>query len=213
VFACVLVQVGVFLTAPHHVRSAAPLGAGPRMLARIVALQVVLGAELGYRTISGIPEWRTWQNNFLPLTVAFGALLTGGLAWWRGPSVTRLAIVFGALMLTAALISPQISLDQPQWPLMTRPPLGNRYYLIPMVAWIAVVFTLTCDRARALRGVGAVLLLLLFAWGVPHDWSYPRMPPTDFVARARAFATVPPGTVMAFPQHPPGTSPMWLRKK
>jgi hypothetical protein len=213
VFACVMVQTGVFLTAPHNVRSAAPLGAGPRMLARIVALQVVLGAEFGYRTISGVPAWHAWRNNVLPLAVALGALLAAGLAWWRGPRVTRLAILFGGLMLTAALISPQISLDQPQWPLMTVPPLGNRYYLMPMLAWVAVLFTLTCDRTRALRGIGAALLLVLFGYGVPRDWRYPRMPPTDFVAQAGAFAVAPPGTVMAFPQHPPGTSPMWLRKK
>jgi hypothetical protein len=91
--------------------------------------------------------------------------------------------------------------------------MGNRYFMLPMVAWICVLFTLAADRSRLLRGIGVTLLLIVLGWGIPQDWKYMDFPRTDFVARARAFAEAPPGTTMSFPQLPPGTAPMWLVKR
>jgi hypothetical protein len=117
------------------------------------------------------------------------------------------------LLLAAALMKPQVTVTEPQWPAMTIPPLANRYFMMPMLAWMGVVFTLAADRNCVLRGTGIALLMVTLGWGIPHDWKYMDFPRTDFIARARAFAKAPPGTVMSFPQIPPGTNPMWLVKR
>ena len=211
--ALALVQICCLLGTPHHGRSTAPLGAAPRMLARIISLEILLGAELGFYTISNIYSVPAWRYNALPIAVtAVGAALAC-LALWRGSSLLRKLAVFAGLVFASALASPQASLSDLQWPLMAQPPMGNRYYTIPMLAWVAVLITLAADRHRILRCIGMALLLVMLVWGIPHDWREPPMPRTDFIARASAFDAAPPGTRMEFPIHPPGLSPMVLVKR
>ncbi|MBV9758437.1 MAG: hypothetical protein JO047_15425 [Alphaproteobacteria bacterium] len=228
-----LVQVGCMLGSPHA-RSAAPLGAGPRLLARIVALDVLLGAQLGFFTLRDIPALPHWQDNLLPIAIAAAGAVLGTIALLRGPPLLRKFALFAGLVFVAALASPQVSTSDshwimkttdgvvhvivnqyahvPQWMVMTIPPMGNRYYTFPMLAWIGVLFTLAADRRPVLRGVGLALLAVMLVWAIPHDWRQLRFPPTDFVARARAFAVAPRYTVMEFPVDPPGLNPMFLLK-
>ena len=211
--AAALVQIGFIVASPHHGRSLAPLGAGPRMLARIVATQVLLGAELGYYAISSLPARAFWQSNVLPVALAALAAVLAVVALLRGTRLLRQFALFAGLVLLSALASPQVSSTAPQWQVMTVPPMGNRYYTVPMLAWIAVLFTLAADRSRVLRAAGAALLAVVLVWGIPRDWREIVMPRTDFVARAHAFAAAPPGTRMTFPIHPPGLTPMVLVKR
>lgn len=228
-----LMQIGWLLGSPHA-RSTAALGAGPRLLARIVALDVLLGAELGFFTIRNIPALPHWQDNLLPICVTAVGVLLGAIALLRGPPLLRKFALFAGLVFVAALASPQVSTTDPQWimkttdgkihviinqfanvpqwAVMTMPPMGNRYYTFPMLAWIGVLFTLAADRRPALRGAGFALLAVMLVWAIPHDWRELRFPPTDFVARARAFSAAPRYTVMEFPINPPGLTPMFLLK-
>ena len=208
-----LTQIGFLIGSPHAGRSTAPLGAGPRMFARIVSLEVLLGAELGFYTIQRVHDAPIWQPNAVPLAVAIAGFVLAVLAMIRGSSLVRKVALFASLVFLGSLASPQVSLSDPQWLVMTHPPMGNRYYTIPMLAWIAILFTLAADRNRWLRGVGVALLAVLLLWGVPHDWQEYPMAPTDFLDRARAFEAAPPGTRMEFPIHPPGMSPMILYKR
>ena len=208
-----LVQVGVLLTAPHDAPSPAPLGAGPRMFARIVSLQVILGAELGIGNAARAMTLPLWQDNILPVGCTIAAFGLGLVALWRGSPLLRKFVLFCVLLLAAALASPQVSLTDPQWPMMTHPPLGNRHFTFPVMAWIAIVATLAADRTLPVRLVGLPLLAVILLWAVPHDWPVPRMQPTDFLSRARAFEAAPAGTRMTFPIVPNGLSPMILVKK
>jgi hypothetical protein len=211
--AALFVQAAMYFGGPAGARSAAPLGAGPRMLARIVATQVLLGAELGYRTISRLPDAAFWQGNVLPVCICAAALVLAAVALLRGGWALRGLCLFAGLVLAAALAKPQVSQTHAQWPFLAVPPIGNRYFMMPMLAWIGVVFTLAADRNRALRGIGIVLLAIIVGWGIPRGWKYIDFPRPDFVSAARAFETTPVGRVMSFPQLPPGTSPMWLIKR
>jgi hypothetical protein len=228
-----LVQLGCLLGSPHA-RSAAPRGAGPRQLARIVALDVLLGAQLGFFTIRDIPALPHWQDNLLPVALAAAGAALGVVALLRGSALFRKFALFAGLVFVAALVSPQVSTTDthwimkttdgqihvivnqfahvPQWVVMTMPPMGNRYFTFPMLAWIGALFTLAADRRAALRGVGLALLSVVLLWAIPHDWRQMRFPPTDFAARARAFAVAPRYTVMQFPIDPPGLNPMFLLK-
>ncbi len=211
--AAACVQIGCLLQHPHAGRSLAPLGAGPRMLARIVSGQVLLGAELGYKTFGTLTSQAIWQSNVLPLaTVSAGAAVCA-VALIRGKSDLRKLALFAGLVFASALLSPQVSATSPQWAAMTLPLMGNRYYAFPMLAWVAMLVTLCVDRSRTLRLTGAALALVMVVWAIPHDWAEPTWPSTDFLQRARAFAGAAAGTRMEFPIIPPGLSPMILVKK
>jgi hypothetical protein len=167
-------------------RSPAALGASGSILARIIVVQILLGGLLGIRVTS--------RTNLAPLNsdeaviaIVLGGSLLCAVVLWPGPSALRKAALFGGLMLAAALWGPQVSLTEPQWPLMTRPRTGQRYYLIPILVWTSVVLTFAADHNRKLRYLALPLVGLVFV-GVATDWSYPRLRATDFSEKAQEFA-------------------------
>jgi hypothetical protein len=205
-----LIQSGVLL-ASLHVRAAAPLGAAPLRLARIVALNVVIAPLLGQQRLPAILASRLWQASSLPaLCITVSAVSLCVVAWRIGPSLLRKVCLFAALSFAAALAFPQVSTIAPQWTIMTQSGWGDRYYIFPMLAWTGVLFTLAGSLRPAAKYLGR-LLLAVMQFGIVGDWFYPVMAPTDFAVRARAFAAAPPGTLAQFPIHPPGAV-MWLRK-
>ena len=210
--ATVLVQIG-FLLGHHGQRSLAPLGAGPRTLARIVALQLLIGPELGFRSMESILSSPWWQNNSLPLAItAAGAMISLPVVL-HGPRLWQKFALFAALVFTAGLARPQVSATEPQWSLMATPLMGDRYYVFMMLAWVGVLFVLVSKRNWPARILGLALLLLMVVWSIPGDWHGFDMAPTDFVARARVFEAALPGTRMEFPIFPPGVAPMVLVKR
>ena len=136
-------------------RGATELGAGPRMLARIVAQQVMAGALVGEHAMPDLVDLPAWQTNVLPLGIAgLGVVLTG-LALWHGRQPLRLLVLVAALLFAAALARPVVALTGAQWPLLQVPGVGQRYYYAPMLALMAVLFTLAGSRQR--RAAGARL--------------------------------------------------------
>ncbi len=117
-------------------------------------------------------------------------------------ALALLGLLFAALVLSR---KPEMLLRAELWG-------DDGWCMIPMLAWIGVLFTLAADRNCWLRGIGVALLLVLLLWAVPHDRQERPILRTDFIERARAFEAAPPGTRMAFPIHPPGLSPMVLVK-
>ncbi len=206
------VQILFVTQTAAQTRPAVALGAGFFAFARIFALQVELGALLGIHIMARIAQDAPWRNApALPAIVTVLGLAAGLAAFVRGGRLFRMFAVFGALILAAALLSPVVGDDAPAWVSLAIPGAGQRYYLMPMLAVIAAALTLAADRSAWLRWPGIGLCAAL-AVGVAGDWSYPDMAKTDFVARARLFATSPSGTAMTFPIHPPGVAPMALTK-
>jgi hypothetical protein len=194
------VQMTVVLQAgPHAGRSSVPLGAGPRALARILAFQIVLQAELGLRTATRLLDTAAWRTNILPVAVTIAGAALGTVGLLRGSPLLRKFCLFAGLMLGVALASPLASLTEPQWPVLAMPLAANRYFTFPMLAWVAILFTLTGQRTIWLRSASGLLLASLCIWAIPREWShYLQLPTTDFVAQARAFENALPGTRAEF---------------
>jgi hypothetical protein len=201
-----VVQV-VCLMTTINTRAPAPLGAGPRRLARIVALNIVLSVLLGQHNLPRIMDSHVWQpSNLLPIAVTMVGLVACVFAWRSRPGLLRKTCV-----LAAALVHPQVSLTEAQWMVMTFPGFGDRYYIFPMLAWIGVLFALVGSNRRALRLTSAGLFALMVV-ELPGDWEYPGMPPTDFLQTAREFEAAAPGTPMKFSVNP-GNNVMSLTKR
>ena len=201
----------------HGASRAAPLlGAGPRRLALILSLQIILPLLLGRHSTPLYEPLAWWQDGILPCLVATTAGVLTLRCLLTGPIIVRWACMFAGLMLIAALLRPAAGPGVAAWNLFSMPDVGDRYYMLPMLAWGVVLFALTGDRNRAVRWTGRILVGLMLVM-LPGDWHLPTSFPiggrTDFVARAHAFEAAPSGTTMSFPLHPQGIPPMQLTKR
>ena len=214
VFACCIVQATLAIDAG---RGAPPLlGAGPRRLAVIVALQIILGTELGRHAMPGVLHGVLWSDNAVPILISAAAAGLTLMAIISGGVLLRQFILYAALVLSAGLLRPATGSTTPAWLLFTAPDIGDRYYLIPMLAWIGVLFALAAHGQRFVRGAARALIALVLV-AIPGDLHFATRlataPPTDFAARAGMFASAPRGTRMQFPIHPEGARPMILTRR
>ncbi|MDR3531500.1 MAG: hypothetical protein P4L90_13235 [Rhodopila sp.] len=208
---CVIIQGSILFDTMSATRPEAPLGVGVVTLARIIALQIILGAALGITNIIRVSRSWVWGIDAVPLAIA----LVGGflclVALRRGTPLLRKSFVWAAPIFAAALITPVVSLTEPQWTVLTIPGAGNRYFLIPMLVWIAICMSLLHDRTMLVRGLAFGFIVLLPV-GMFADFRYPESKPTGFAEHAREFERAPVGTRTVFPVLPPGFPPMVLTK-
>ena len=214
ILACCVVQAVLAIDAG---RGAPPhLGAGPRRLAVIVALQIVVGAELGRHAMPRIIHSVLWSDDALPILIATVAAGLTFRAVSFGSVLLRQFVLYAALILSAGLLRPATGSTIPAWVLFTTPDIGDRYYVVPMLAWIGVLFALATSRGRATSITARALIALVLA-AIPGDLHFSTRlatsPPTDFAAKARRFATAPRGVQMQFPLRPEGAPPMVLTKR
>ena len=212
VVATAAIQVAVLLVTQGR-KSPTPLGAGPRMLARVLSEQLVLAPEFGWRSTYPVQALAVWQDNLLPSLLTLGAVAVAALALRRGPLVLRQLALYAGLMLAAALADPAVSATGRSWEVMTHLPIGNRYFTVPVMTWIAMVLTLALDRWWPARAIGVLLLAPILLLAIPRDWSVLGWHRTAFQARARAWEHAPAGTRMTFPIVPDGFRPMELVKR
>ena len=209
--ACCALQGAILLAAMHGSRSAAPLGAGLIALARIVALNIALGGLLGLRLIVRVGASPLWGIDAVPVAVALGFVALALAAVRRGSAMLRKAALAATCLFAAALWQPQVHLVDPQWPVMTRPGGGMRYYFTPILVWLACLLSLTGARNGWLR-YPALAALCLLPFGIVADWRVPYVAPGGFIASVHAFAAAPAGARGEFPVRPLGVPPMVLVK-
>ncbi len=131
--------VTILLTISSNKTIGAHLGATFNLFTRIVAGQVVVGSMLGMNNYAGIYQSHLWIHTPLPAVIT---LLAGAAALWalaRGPDILRGLILFAGITLASSLKDPLISTTKPQWLVMLMPGVGTYYYLLPMLAWIAIL--------------------------------------------------------------------------
>ena len=198
-----IVQAIVVLTS--HSRRAAPNGASLARLISILGRQVFLAPLLGTKTVLHFALRYSTQACFLleAIATAIGlAVLLYALRY--APAELKLFIAFSFAVFALSLARPLAgTVDQPQWEWLRFPGTANRYYFLPIVAFLAALLWIV-DRAKpqAIRGLAAVLLLLL-SFGIRRDWRYPPFTDMHFREYASQFQTAPSGTRMVIPINPP----------
>jgi hypothetical protein len=204
VLACASIQACVLLFGHFEGRSEAPLGATPELLARILAYQVFIGALIGQRGVFWLERQPVLSMPIVAILVAVVGVSLWTLAVLRGPAILRQGTLLACLILLGALARPQVSMTAPQWPLLTVPGAGCRYWLVPMLAWIGALLALaTAERGRS-AGRAVAALILILPMGIAGDWAFPDWIPTHFIAQARAFEAAPTGTRMILDARPKG---------
>ena len=210
---CCVVQASLALAAG---RGGGPdLGATFARLVDILALQVILAPLIGRHGMTALLHGWPWRSQLLPIgaTMLGGAL--GAMALASGGRLLRQFCLYASLLLAASLLRPATGSTEPAWRLFLSPDIGDRYYVVPMLAWIGVLFTAAARAGRTrLLASGLIAMVTL---SIPGDLHFATAlataPPTRFDGAAKAFDHAPAGTVMAFPIHPEGASPMLLTKR
>ena len=121
-----------------------------------------------------------------------------------GPTELRLLILFAFAVLALCLARPLAGPpDQPQWFWLCEPGCGNRYYFLPMVAFLASLLWAASRKAspRLLRSC-AIVILLMLPIGIYQDWSYTPFRNFHFQEYAAQFERAPSGTKFAIPINP-----------
>jgi hypothetical protein len=194
-----VVQIMVLISTVLRDRSRMALGANPLLLIRIVSRHVFWGA------IEGIKHpWAQFTDE-RPLLSALVVLTGAAVVLWAayvGTFELRGFLAFGVTILVAALMSPQVSVSQPQWEVLSFVD-GGRYWLFPMLVFVAALVRLLEARKLPLRRAAAVTLLACGV-GIIRDWRMPEYQDFDFSRYVRAFKQAPPGTTVTIPINPPG---------
>lgn len=198
-----VLQTIVVLTS--HSRQAAVNGASVARLLSIVGRQVFLAPLVGTKSVL----------HFALRYSAHTCLLLEGVATAAGvllllytirhaPVELKLFIGFSFVVFAMSLARPLAGTPaQPQWEWMRFPGTANRYYFLPIVAFLAaLLWTVDSAKALAIRGLGIVLLLFL-PFGIRRDWHYPPFTDMHFGQYASQFQAAPSGTRIVIPINPP----------
>jgi len=196
------IQLIILLRTMEATRSTAPLGASVESFIQILGNNVFTGGILGGSGTTMIGAWLSTLN-YCHVPVAI-ILITVAIS--RSPVIYREFIFFAFAIMIAGLIKPQASLTEPQWPLLEVFGAScNRYFLIPILAWLTTLIILSFKGNKAIsyfsRSLIAVMLLLQ-----PYNFLYVKYGHPDFRETVIEFHNAKPGTEVIFQENPPGWS-------
>jgi hypothetical protein len=182
-----------------------PLGATPLLFAKIVAGQVYLGALIGQNEFAG-------RGTVLSAVVV--CLLGTCLVCWcllKAGWELRLFIIFGAILLAAALRSPLAGGLQCQWEFLATS-TGGRYWFFPMLAVLwSIIWLATQSNFKPCQIIGVVCLAAALC-GEVRDWRYPPFPDQHFSQYVNKFDAAASGMAVSIPICPEGCKMRLIKK-
>lgn len=184
-----------------------PLGIALGSLTKIIAGQVFLGSLVGKTGYAEIVPSYLW-NSLLFILVAIAGILALGYALLKSPLELRLLIVFGMLNLSTALAVQAIRAADPLpiWEAMKSPTIGQRYYFIPMIAFLTTIVWLISRQNPPQLRLAATIALTSLLIGITLDWRHPAFTDLNFPDYANQLAASPTGAKVIIPINPPGWS-------
>lgn len=190
-------QASTFLRASED-RTKAALGASVPLFFRIVGGNVFTAGLIGVRGYRTLRRYHVLDALLVPV-LGLAAIAFLGYCMARGPRALRHLVLFGSLVLAAALYRPQVSPTPPQWDVLVGPGSGNRYFtpiliaLVTSVAWAAFR-----APSRLPRNAARIFLALLLSIGIPVDFRDRRQPDLHWADQVARFRAAPPGTRVHF---------------
>jgi hypothetical protein len=205
---CLIQSISLLLTERP---SAAPLGASMKLFLKIVGGHLFVSSiigENGYAWTLKHPFWKDGVAIFINL-LGFALLI---YAFIKAKIELRLLIIFAALIAAAALISPAVTKDTPQWEAMLFPLAGSRYWLIPIFCFLLVLFWLARNAENRFFRYLSFVLLVFAPIGIVNDWQHPPFKNLDFPKYAAEFKRAESGKEIIIPINPDKWE-MRLKKK
>lgn len=185
-------------------RSGGPLGAGWQPLVRIVANRVVIGGTVGNDQDTGLFT-QAWPHGLvIASALSVIAVIVFAVVLWRGPFELKVLDLFAVGILAVSLIKPHVNEVIPQWGMMADLPAGDRYFLIPMLAWATSLVWLISRLPRRVAITIGSLAAVGFAAHAAANWQFAPfvdLHPSTYAAQLDA---APPGRTVTVPINPPG---------
>jgi hypothetical protein len=206
---CILIQAKNLFFTTHPAQESVPisLSTAVELLARILAGQIFLGSLLGKNGYAWLISTHLWSNVWVIVTLLYGFIVCL-YALSKAPLELRLFIVFATLVLGSALALPiarGIEL-RAFWGAMQSPGLGQRYYFIPMVAFVTTLVWMVGKQTHRQLRLVAALSLSCMVFGIILDWHHPAFIDFKFKEYANKFIESPKGTKVTIPVNPSGWS-------
>lgn len=206
--ATALIQLSVFLHAAKQ-RGDATLGFHPGFTLRLAAAHVWLPAHFGQGNTQALYASHWWQPAALDVVGLLGFLVCLAAAVLARLEL-RLVLLYAGLLFMSIFVVGQLVPEAIS--LAERPISSGRWYLIPTLAWLAVVFWIV-SRGQLASLVAMLLLGMTLSVGVISDWKYEPYADLGWLAAVKRFEEAPAGTVVEIPVNYPGWGVMTLRKK
>lgn len=207
-FGCAIQAISIFFFS--HNRPTAPRGASLDLFFKIIGGHWFLGAIVGEKGFEFLQNRSIWKNGGSVFVTFFGfAILI--YAFLKSKIEMRLLLVFASLIIAAALVSPAISNDIPQWQAMSFPSVGVRYWLVPIFCFLLALFSLARTDKNHFVRVFASVLLIAMPIGIVADWRFPPYKNLDFSRHAAEFRSAETGAEITIPINPDWE--MRLKKK
>jgi hypothetical protein len=200
-----LVQAASILVArEEHMQLGADALKLVSLLVRRVIYEALFGQVGGMRIM--LHEWGDfWTQS---LTIALAGL--AGLAMLvytmlRAPLELRLFIAYAGLTLASGIAWPGPPVgDTLWWDLLTPASNGNRYFLLPGLAFIITCAWMAMAKPVPVRAAGVSLLAVALMVGVPLNWREPAHRDFEFPAAVKRYQAAPVGAkvvIMTPPDH------------
>jgi hypothetical protein len=158
-----------------------------------VVYEALFGQVGGYAIMTG--AWPAFWSH--PATLAAAGLAGVAIiayALVRGPLELKLLMLFAGLILAATLVyAGDAKPGEQWWPILMSASNGNRYFLIPAIAFLFVCVWLATRKPLAVRTTGIALVAVAIVLGIRLDWREPPYPDFEFAAAVRNYQAARPG--------------------
>lgn len=179
---------------------------------KIIAGNVFICGLTGSNVYSFIRHLSWWNNGLLPIFVGVIGFALIIYVLRQCPLELRLFILFALIIFTAAIITPQVSAEKPQWGVMTTDH-GDRYYLLPSLAWVATLLWIFVKGSnKKLKIFSGILIGLLLFVGMPKDYRFVPFQDFRFTEQLKEFEMLPIGSRYDFKIYPEGWKMRLIKK-
>jgi len=203
---CSFIQIAFIALLSHGGRVYPQLGVNLRLFFAILNRQVFVAAIIGQRGYLWVAGHVAWQLWLFAATTILGLLLTA-YALWKAGFEQKLFIIFGLLIFCASLFSPSVSdFSKPAWKVLYLANTGIRYWLIPMLAFVTILFFNAKKGTPIFLRSASILLLATMIIGIVADFNQNIYVDMHFSQYVQTFKTAPDGAKITIPINPPGWS-------
>ena len=159
-----------------------------------------------------------WHPAQLFTDVGYGLFVVAmiALAWivWKGSFEMRCALLFGAIVTAASLVSPLVTNGgDEQWPLMLTMGAGERYWFIPRVVAVVAGLWVAAQPFSKWARAGGVLAMAALVLCCIRGWHIAQWPGIRFRTYVHVFNQLPIGTTLRVPVEPAALWTMVITKK